>query len=249
MQRSRFVSDLTWDALRDALRSGAPAILPIGAGAKQHGFHLPLSTDAHQAEWFAVETAQRIGGLIWPTLTYGYYPAFADYAGSVSLQHETFEALAQDVLNALIGETMTSVVVIDTGISTIGSVRAAMARCVASDRIVHIPIYRGEQFAIARDQLMQQASGSHADEIETSIMLAMAPALVDMARAEASPARSGASPPGPLSPHDAASPNYAPSGSFGDPTLATAEKGRLLIAAILEDIDQACAQIRARSTN
>jgi creatinine amidohydrolase len=39
-----------------------------------------------------------------------------------------------------------------------------------------------------------------------------------------------------MSPADPSSPNYSPSGSFGDPTLASAEKGAALTQAMLEDV-------------
>ena len=242
MPATPFVNELTWDAVRDALASGAPAVLPIGAGSKQHGFHLPLGADARQAEWFAFEAAKRCGGLIWPTLTYGYYPAFAEYAGSVSLSRKTFEAVVGDVLGALLSQSKSAVLVIDLGVSTIESVAAAIGRFADPARVRHIPIYRGARFEAARRDLSEQGAGGHADEIETSILLAIAPKIVDMARAEASPPGSGAEA-GPLSPSDRSSPNYAPSGSTGDPTLATAEKGRRLVAAILEDIDAVCADL------
>jgi len=66
-------------------------------------------------------------------------------------------------------------------------------------------------------------------------MLALAPDLVEMARAEASPILKRQSP-GPLTSTDTASPNYSRSGSFGDPTLATPAKGELLLAAMLDDL-------------
>jgi creatinine amidohydrolase len=44
--------------------------------------------------------------------------------------------------------------------------------------------------------------------------------------------------PGPLTPTDQSSPNYSPSGSYGDPTLATAAKGEKLLAAMLEDLHE-----------
>ena len=37
------------------------------------------------------------------------------------------------------------------------------------------------------------------------------------------------------------SPNYSPIGSFGDPTLASAEKGKKILAAIVEDLMEAVA--------
>ena len=89
------------------------------------------------------------------------------------------------------------------------------------------------------DDLKQQPYGTHADEIETSLMLAIAPELVDMARAESMPFSPAGPARGPLSPDDPSAPNYAPSGSFGDPTLATRDKGLLVLAAILEDMVEA----------
>jgi creatinine amidohydrolase len=68
--------------------------------------------------------------------------------------------------------------------------------------------------------------GSHADEIETSLMLTIAPSLVDLARAKPSPLSAERPTPGTLSPNDRTSPNYSPSGSFGDATLASIDKAR-----------------------
>jgi creatinine amidohydrolase len=45
------VEHLNWDEVRSRIENGAAAILPIGAAAKQHGFHLPMNTDRVQAEW------------------------------------------------------------------------------------------------------------------------------------------------------------------------------------------------------
>lgn len=56
-----------------------------------------------------------------------------------------------------------------------------------------------------------------------------------MSRATASPPGKGKGP-GPLTPHDSSSANYSPSGSWGDPTLATREKGEALLAAMAEDV-------------
>ena len=47
---------MTWDEVARRIDDGAAAILPIGAAAKQHGFHLPLNTDRIQAEWLAAQT-------------------------------------------------------------------------------------------------------------------------------------------------------------------------------------------------
>jgi creatinine amidohydrolase len=82
--RQNFVACLTWDEVASRLREGAAALLPIGAGSKQHGLHMPMGTDQVQAEWFAARLSERIDALIWPTLTYGLYPAFIAYDVSIS---------------------------------------------------------------------------------------------------------------------------------------------------------------------
>ena len=79
------------------------AILPIGAGSKQHGLHLPMATDQIFARYFARALADRIDALIWPTLSYGAYPAFVAYAGSVSLSSRTFQAAVTEIADALVG--------------------------------------------------------------------------------------------------------------------------------------------------
>lgn len=231
-----FVAKMSWDAVRDALASGAPSILPIGAGAKQHGLHLSLDTDARQAEWLASEAARRCGGLIWPTVNYGFYPGFVSYQGSVSIAENTFRDLVQEIVDSLLEQTTTYVLIVNTGISTIEPLKAAVSRCRASRRVVQHDVYRGPAFCRARQTLMTQDSGSHADEIETSIMLVIDPAMVDFARATPSPTGNGLAP-GKLTPHNPASPNYSPSGSIGDPRLATPELGRNLLAAISEDLE------------
>ena len=67
----------------------------------------------------------------------------------------------------------------------------------------------------------------------------IAPELVDMTRAEPMPFSPAGPARGPLSPDDPSAPNYAPSGSFGDPTLATPDKGSRVLTAILADMVEA----------
>jgi creatinine amidohydrolase len=198
---------------------------------------MPTATDQVFADYFARVLAENIDALIWPTLTYGAYPAFVAYAGSISVNDETFTALVTEIADAIIDSGAKSLFIIDTGLSTIAPVGAAIRASRHNSRVRHITVFRGPHFLATARNLMRQPYGSHADEIETSLMLAIAPELVDMTRARASPFPAATGPaPGPLSPDDQRSPNYSPSGSYGDPTLASVDKGTRLLAAILEDL-------------
>ena len=230
------VERMMWDEVARRIDGGAPAILPIGAAAKQHGLHLPLNTDRIQAELLAARLADPIGALIWPTLTYGHYPAFVDYAGSTSLSAPVFEAMVQQIASGILGHGCRALFVLDTGISTLAPVEAALARLGAGNAL-HLRIHDGPNYRRAAAAIAEQRHGSHADELETSLMLALAPQLVDMSRAEASPALAREVP-GRLTPTDTASPNYSRSGSFGDPTLASAAKGEILLKAMLDDLNE-----------
>src|SRR5258707_14076741 len=98
-----FIERLSWDEIARRIENGAAAFLPIGAGAKAHGFHLPVSTDRIQAERLAARIADRVDMLIWPTVSYGYYPAFVEYAGSAPLSAPVFEAMVEEIAAGIAG--------------------------------------------------------------------------------------------------------------------------------------------------
>ena len=241
-----FIERLSWDVIARRIETGAVAILPVGAGAKQHGFHLPMNTDRIQAERLAARIAGRIDALIWPTVAYGYYPAFVEYAGSISLSAPVFEALIQQITSGILGFGCRAVFVLNTGVSTLAPVDRALARLDVS-AVLHLRIHEGPRYRHAAEKLADQSHGSHADELETSLMLALAPDLVEIPRAEAS-AAVNCDTPGPMSPTDTSSINYSRSGSYGDPTLATRAKGELLLASMVDDlVEQATAFLAAKN--
>lgn len=239
-----FIERMTWQQVAGRIGDGAAAILPIGAAAKQHGFHLPLNTDRLQAEWLAARIAEPVDAMIWPTLTYGHYPAFVAYAGSSSLSASTFEMLVHEVAAGILGSGCGKLLVLNTGISTLAPVDRALSR-LNTNRAMHVWTQGGPRYPRVAKALAQQGHGSHADELETSLMLALAPHLVDMARAEASPTVKENTP-GALTPSDPTSPNYSRSGSYGDPTLATSAKGEMLLAAMLDDLKEQVAAFVAK---
>jgi creatinine amidohydrolase len=218
----------------ERLHGGATAILPIGAGAKQHGWHMPMATDQIQAEYFAERLTETTNGIIWPTVTYGHYPAFVAYSGSVSISNDTFELMVGEIAEGIAEYGAREIVILNTGLSTIAPVERALSR--SSIRCLHLKIYSGPRYSHAVKTLGRQSHGSHADEIETSIMLAIALDRVDMTRAADSAPLLGGTSRGPLDPSDASSENFSASGSFGQPSLASLENGRVFVQAILEDM-------------
>ena len=159
------VGNLSWDRVGERLAAGAAAILPIGVGAKEHGLRMPMASDRIFAEYFGRAIAESVDALIWPTLTYGAYPAFVAYAGSVSLSDESFKELVTEIADAILGFGACRLFILDTGLSTIAPVDEAIRASRDPSRIRHITVFRGPRFRAVARALRQQPYGSHADEI------------------------------------------------------------------------------------
>lgn len=227
------VATSTWPEIEARLNAGAIGILPIGAAAKEHGRHLPMNTDYRQAEFFARAAAERVDSVVWPVLSVGYYPVFTEYPGSISLAEPLFEALVREVLDCMIGSGSRRLAIVNTGISTIAGLERVVASVDVNAPIRLINAYSGARFTAATTALSEQPFGGHADEVETSIMLAIDATAVDMERARPQPTQIAR---GMFNRTDPDGPNYSPDGVNGDPTRATAEKGERFLAAIVDDI-------------
>jgi creatinine amidohydrolase len=228
-----FLAELTWQRAEQLLRPETVVVIPLGAAAKEHGPHLPLNTDHLQADYLARRIAERADVVIAPTVTYRYYPAFVEYPGSTTLHWRTAHDLMVDICRSLAAFGPRRFYVLNTGISTIGPLAHTAGTLEPDGILLHVHDPHAATAEIARS-LLQQPRGTHADEAETSKMLYIAPAKVDMTKA--TPDLHTHTSPGGLT-RDPAKPGvYSPTGTWGDPTLATPEKGRVLVEAAVESI-------------
>jgi creatinine amidohydrolase len=192
-----------------------------------------MNTDYLQAQWLAAVLVQRAAVVVWPTVGYGHYPAFVDYPGSCSLSPGTFRAMITELLEDFRRAGAIRSVILNTGISTIRPLEQVIACVQGFSELRLINFYEGKHYRTAAAELEQQPRGSHADESETSIMLAIAPDKVDMSMAERWVDREIKGRFSRTEPQDA---NFSPNGVYGDPTLASVEKGQRLLNAMLEDV-------------
>ncbi|MBM3524238.1 MAG: creatininase family protein [Alphaproteobacteria bacterium] len=235
--RGAWLEDLTWPEVKARLDAGAVVVVPIGAIAKEHGHHLPLSTDYRVARELGARIAVALPVLVAPVISFGYYPAFVAYPGSQHLRSETFIALLTDILAKLIADGARRLAVVNTGVSTEAPLRVVVRNLYAATGVrVHTADIRG--LGRRTKALMAQKLGGHGDESETSTMLAIAPELVKLDRAVVDYGHALSEPqtvfytPTVFVGDPAAGPDYSVSGVRGDPTLATREKG----VAVLEDM-------------
>lgn len=233
------LSKLSWLDAREVLTEDTIILIPLGAAAKEHGPHLQLDNDRTLAEYLARRVAERENVVVAPTLTYHFYPAFVAYAGSTSLRLETARDMVIDVISSLAAFGPRRFYVLNTGVSTVRALEPAAASLAAQGIAVHFTrIDRAGNEAVRSVQ--EQDGGSHADEIETSMMLYIDPQCVDMSKA-ASDYHPGN---GPLTPNAGEPGVYSPTGIYGDATLASAEKGRIIVEATVADLLRDIAKLR-----
>lgn len=232
------LANLTWPEAAASLRAETVVVIPLGAGSKEHGSHLKLNNDAVLADYLTRRVLDASDVVVAPALPYHFYPAFVEYPGSTSLTLDTARAMTTEVALSLARFGPRRFYVLNTGVSTSRAIDPA-ARALAAQGILLGYTDLGPRLERASAAVRQQQGGTHADEIETSMMLFIDPEAVNMRLAvkEYAPS-SGAlhltrTPGGPGT--------FSASGVWGDPTLATKEKGRViveaLVAGILEDIE------------
>jgi creatinine amidohydrolase len=226
------LEDLTWPEAEQALRPDTLVVIPIGAGSKEHGPHLKLKNDWLLAEYFKRAIAKRAAVVIAPTVNYHYYPAFVEYPGSTTLRLETARDLLVDICRSLAQFGPRKFYALNTGVSTMSPLELTR-KILAGEGIDfrYTDILKLTQSVEV--EMKEQEGGTHADEMETSLMLFVAPASVDMTKAlkDYHPSsKSG------LTRNPQGQGSYSASGIFGDATLATPRKGEILASAIVEGI-------------
>jgi creatinine amidohydrolase len=255
------LADLTWPEARRLARSPRSVVLlPLGA-VEQHGPHLPLSVDWLGAEELARRVAPHLARAGWrpvlaPALPYGASPLAAAWSGTVSLSPATTSRVIVEIVRGLARHGFRRVVLTnyqaDPGhLRAIARARRALRRARVQVLVAGFAPDDGRPNAMFDPRvraLMRSPRPErewHSGELETAMMLAVAPALVrrtiagrlppawvDWARALARGARSFE--------------RMAPGGRgyFGWPAVARAAtgrramalRGRLIAEVLLEDL-------------
>jgi creatinine amidohydrolase len=211
-----WLEELTWTEAKARFDADAVVVIPIGAASKAHGAHLPLKTDALTARALGQRLIERLPVVAAPVVGFGYYPAFTPFAGSQHLKADTFKAVMRELIASLTVHGVRRIALINTGVSTEKPLDEVAAETGAL--VLHMRL-TGQ----AADHLIERKDGGHADERETSVVLALDPRSVRMDK---------------LAP----AADFKVSAATGDPTRASAFKGERLLAARIDDMVAALQQ-------
>jgi creatinine amidohydrolase len=240
---SRIYEHQTWKEIADAVERGAAVAVPIGA-IEQHGYHLPLDTDAYFARELCLAGSEGFDVLVGPQLALGYRSrplsgGGPTFPGTLSLSGETFTALVREVLESLIGTGFRKLLVYSWHMENQNFVYEA-AHLAADGRDDLKVVVMETPFDGLSEHAMATLYGDefpgwpaeHASLMETSVMLHLRPELVDLANAvddgaERRPSYDLIPPPASIT---------TASGALWKPTRGTAEKGELAVGEIADHL-------------
>jgi len=227
---------LTWPDMNQAITMQKAVLLPVGS-TEQHGPHLPLDVDTFLVESVCLEVGRRAADrvLVLPTVSYGLNLHHMDFPGTVHIEPETFIAFCLNITKSVAYHGFKKILVVN-GHGSNAPLADLVARktTLATDSLCAAVNYYTLAFD-AFQEVRETPVVAHADEFETSLYLHLAPERVQMDKATA-----GNDVVGKYLSSDSTTPyvrfsdywgRWTKVGVHGDPTAATAEKGKLIFEA------------------
>jgi creatinine amidohydrolase len=211
-------------------------IVPFGS-VEEHGSHLPLCTDAFQAEEVAMRVAQKFGALVCPTVKYGECVSTRNFPGTLSISSKTVRHLAYDIVSELVRNGIDKIMILTghAGSAHMAALKEGAMGMVEKDKRLKIMLLSDYDLAYQLLGKEFPATDGHGGLIETSRILNIRPELVGDSRPRG--ARSG---PRFMLLQDPE--KYNPTGIVGDTTEASAAKGKKLDDYIVRELSKLVAE-------
>lgn len=250
------MTEVEWGRLKAAelnalAARNAVAVVPVGS-IEQHGPHLPTQVDALLAGAIGLRAARLAAAstpvVVTPTVWSGLAEHHMSLGGTLTLDLATFCAVLRCVCRSLARHGFKRILLLN---GHGGNMAALTAFANEIGPELQLPVATATYWTLAKDAfaaiLERQTTVRHACEAETSMLLALAPDLVDMAKA--------ADAVGPTEVELSAVAGDAAHryrsfkartrhGAIGDPRAATAEKGERLLDAAADAVAKLIANER-----
>lgn len=236
--------ELTWPEINEAVIMGKVPILPTGS-VEQHGHHLCLNVDHLCANAVATEAARRRPelSLVMPPVTYGYVHHVMDFPGSINIHYEHFIQYTLDICKSLAYHGFKKIILINGHGSNHNLVDMVARRVIVETdaSCVFCSWWQLLQVNCGFDKKWRESvypgGCSHACELETSMLLHLAPQHVRQDRIKSELAKTnklgskfiwgdlfGKGSMGLIE----WTSQYSDTGVIGEAEKATAEKGRIV---------------------
>ena len=228
------LKEMTPGLVGERLLERPTLIVPVGT-TEQHGPHLPLGCDTIIVERLADDLSESLGIPRTPTVEYGVHATMRPYPGSAALRRRTLHRVMNELIESWEEGAGVREFLILTAQSSEGHLEA-----LSTIRTDEATIQVVDIFSINFGSLLERPAPIQGGEVDTSLLLFLAPHLVrmDLARDfDLTPRALLRYRPGQTRHLPEGSP-----GSVGYPTLASAQKGELLYTFILDRVKRCLVQ-------
>ncbi|HEX5393035.1 MAG TPA: creatininase family protein [Rhodocyclaceae bacterium] len=227
-------NDLTWAELPDVLQAANhAAILPVGA-TEQHGPHLGCGVDTVIAEHLCAAVSEQTGVPMLPAMPYGCSLGHSQrWPGTIAVQPITFIELIKQIGDWAYHSGVRRLFIVNAHVTNAAPLRCALEMLRAEHDDLMVAVINTAQISQrVREFHFADADDWHANDAETSLMLAIAPEVVrpdKLAEADDED-RTGCC----VFAHPVNRTSL--NGVTGKPSIATAEKGEQWFAWLVEDL-------------
>ncbi len=226
------LEDLFWNDTESLLQKKV-VLIPVGA-TEEHGHHLPLGTDTIIVSELAKKLAEETEVIVAPTISYGNSLSLMDWSGTVSLESETIINMLEELMMSLIKHGAKKIIFLNGHGGNTSPIKITGKR-VSSKTGAKIILINWWELIEEKIKEVCEKEGLHAGEAETSLMLALRPELVnikDIKEDQKIIIKKTKK----IHILDKFHIKDMPSGTIGDPSLASAKKGKILLKAIIEEV-------------
>jgi len=235
------IEEMTMTEFEEGLKTCRTVYIPFGS-VEEHGSHLPLSTDTIEAYEVGKRAAERISLFVAPPVHYGSCRSTSRHPGTVSISTGTLKLLLKDIVRSLHAQGMRNFIAL-TGHAG-GAHRMALQD--AGEELIaelaEINVAVVTEYDLAKEagaHLIETPGDAHAGEIETSRIMHSHPHLVKGVGVSEYPSF-----PTGILVRDKRS--FWPGGVWGDPTKASAEKGRILESVVADKVVELVRALESR---
>lgn len=235
------IEEMTMEEFAAGLEICRTVYLPFGS-VEEHGSHLPLSTDTIEAYEVGKRAAERVRLFVAPPIHYGACRSTSRHPGTISITTFTLKLLLKDIVRSLHAQGMRNFIALTghAGGSHKMALQDAGEELVAEIADLNMAVVT--EYDLAKDvgaHLIETRGDAHAGEIETSRIMHSHPQLVKGTGAEEYPTF-----PTGIIVRDKRS--FWPGGVWGDPSKASAEKGRLLESLVADRVVELVKALESR---
>ena len=225
------LENITMNEFKKYLRKTKTIIFPFGT-IEEHGSHLPLNTDSLIIQEVLKLAAKRKKFFLAPIIYYGVCTTTRDHPGTIGITPETLRRLSSDLVVDAYKKGLRNFLLISGHGGSLHMSALKETAEVLIDKMKKIKIAVFSPYDLLWKELSEIAetpNDSHAGEIETSIVLYLAPSLVKGRAAEEYP-----NIPKPFSVRDKV--KYWHGGVWGNPEKASIKKGEKAIKLMTDKI-------------